>query len=88
MLRTEGCRQEALAMLTAAYEASIRYYDSAPAYAGSKRYYGLFWAQRPERQELTFQTSKSVLRSADGASDDLARTLARMGRDNLGLWQI
>jgi aryl-alcohol dehydrogenase-like predicted oxidoreductase len=75
-------------MLTAAYEAGIRYYDSAPAYAGSEGYYGLFWAQHPERKELTFQTSKSGQRSADGASKDLARTLTRMGRDYLGLWQI
>jgi len=88
VLRTEGHRQEALAMLTAAYEAGIRYFDSAPAYAGSERYYGLFWALHPERKELTFQTSKSAQRSADGVSDDLARTLARMGRDHLGLWQI
>jgi len=75
-------------MLTAAYEAGIRYYDSAPAYAGSERYYGLFWAQHPERKEFTFQTSKSGQRSADGASEDLASTLTRMGRDYLGLWQI
>jgi aryl-alcohol dehydrogenase-like predicted oxidoreductase len=88
VLRTEGRRQEALAMLTAAYDAGIRYYDSAPAYAGSERYYGLFWAQHPERKELTFQTSKSGQRSAHGASEDLARTLTRMGRDHLGLWQI
>ena len=88
VLRTEGRRQEALAMLTAAYEAGIRYYDSAPAYAGSERYYGLFWAQHPERKEGTFQTSKSGQRSADGASEDLGKTLARMGRDHLGLWQI
>jgi aryl-alcohol dehydrogenase-like predicted oxidoreductase len=88
VLRTEGRNGEALAMLTAAYEAGIRYYDSAPAYAGSERYYGLFWAQHPERKILTFQTSKSGQRSADGASDDLERTLTRMGRDYLGLWQI
>jgi aryl-alcohol dehydrogenase-like predicted oxidoreductase len=88
VLRTEGRSREALAMLTAAYEAGIRYYDSAPAYAGSERYYGLFWAQHPQRKELAFQTSKSGQRSSDGASDDLERTLTRMGRDYLGLWQI
>lgn len=88
VLRTEGRRREALAMLTAAYEAGIRYYDSAPAYAGSERYYGTFWTQHPEWKDLTFQTSKSGQRSADGASDDLERTLTRMGRDHLGLWQI
>ena len=50
VLRTEGRSREALAMLTAAYEAGIRYYDSAPAYAGSERYYGLFWAQHPREE--------------------------------------
>jgi aryl-alcohol dehydrogenase-like predicted oxidoreductase len=88
VLRTEGRSGEALAMLTAAYEAGIRYYDSAPAYAESEQYFGIFWAQHPERKELSFQTSKSGKRSADGASDDLERTLTRMGRDSLGLWQI
>ena len=75
-------------MLTAAYGAGIRYYDSAPAYAGSERYYGLFWAQHPDRKDLTFQTSKSGQRSAYGASKDLAESLTHMGRDHLGLWQI
>lgn len=88
VLRTEGRRQEALAMLNAAYDAGIRYFDSAPAYAESEQYLGLFWAQHPTRKELTFQTSKSAERSADGALKDLKRTLALMGRDHLGLWQI
>jgi aryl-alcohol dehydrogenase-like predicted oxidoreductase len=88
VLRTEGRSGEALAVLTAAYEAGIRYYDSAPAYAGSERYYGLFWAQHAEKKDLTFQTSKSGQRSAYRASEDLAETLTRMGRDHLGLWQI
>ena len=88
VLRTEGREQDALAMLNAAFEAGIRYYDSAPAYAGSEQYYGLFWAQHPAWKDLTFQTSKSAQRSAEGASDDLALTLTHMGRDHLGLWQI
>jgi len=88
VLRTEGRSKDALAMLSAAYEAGIRYYDSAPAYAGSEQYYGAFWAQHPDRKELTFQTSKSAQRSAGEAEKDLNRTLTRMGRDHLGLWQI
>jgi aryl-alcohol dehydrogenase-like predicted oxidoreductase len=88
VLRTEGREKEALAMLDSAYEAGIRYYDSAPAYAGSEGYYGRFWKQYPERKEFTFQTSKSAQRSANGASEDLTKTLKRMGRDQLGLWQI
>ncbi len=88
VLRTEGREEEALAMLDSAYEAGIRYYDSAPAYAGSEGYYGRFWKQHPERKECTFQTSKSAQRSANGASEDLEKTLKRMGREHLGLWQI
>jgi len=88
VIRTEGRTKEALEMLSAAYEAGIRYFDSAPAYAGSERYYGTFWAQHPEWKDLTFQTSKSAQRTAGEASEDLNRTLTRMGRDHLGLWQI
>jgi len=88
VLRTEGRERRALAMLAAAYESGIRYYDSAPAYAESEQYLGLFFGQHPERKKGTFQTSKSALRDADGALADLARTLARLGRDRLGLWQI
>ena len=79
VLRTEGRGQDALEILNAAYEAGIRYYDSAPAYAGSERYYGLFWGSHPERIEHTFQTSKSAMRTAAGATGDLERTLTRMG---------
>jgi aryl-alcohol dehydrogenase-like predicted oxidoreductase len=88
VLRTEGRTEQALSMLRAAYDSGVRYYDSAPAYAGSERYLGLFWRQHPERKEETFQTSKSARRDAEGASADLAQTLALMGRDHLGLWQI
>ena len=88
ILRTEGRKEEALRMLAAAFESGIRYYDSAPAYAGSERYLGLFWQEHPEWVKGTFQTSKSAQRDASGASGDLARTLSRLGRDHLGLWQI
>jgi aryl-alcohol dehydrogenase-like predicted oxidoreductase len=49
VLRTEGRDREALAMLSAAYESGIRYFDSAPAYAGSERYLGTFWKAHPSR---------------------------------------
>jgi diketogulonate reductase-like aldo/keto reductase len=88
VLRTEGREAEAQAMLSAAYESGIRYFDSAPAYAGSERYLGRFWKKYPDRVPGTFQTSKSARRDAAGAEADLTRTLARLGRDQLGLWQI
>ncbi|MDD1700565.1 MAG: aldo/keto reductase, partial [Methanoregula sp.] len=88
VLRTEGREHEALMVLQEAYKGGIRYFDSAPAYAGSEQYYGSFWSQHPDWKALTFQTSKSAQRSADMASDDLARSLSHMRRNHLGLWQI
>ncbi len=88
VLRTEGRKTEALAVLGAAYDSGIRYYDSAPAYAGSEQYQGAFWTEHPERRAETFQAGKSAQRDAGRAAADLARTLSRMGRDSLGLWQI
>ena len=88
VLRTEGREHEALMMLEEAYESGIRYFDSAPAYADSERYYGRFWSQHPDWKALAFQTSKSARRDTKSASADLTRTLSRMGRDRLGLWQI
>ena len=88
VLRTEGKDREAETLLSAAYEGGIRYFDSAPAYAGSERYLGRFWKQHPARIAETFQTSKSAQRDSAGAAADLRRTLSRLGRDQLGLWQI
>jgi aryl-alcohol dehydrogenase-like predicted oxidoreductase len=88
VLRTEGRGPEAHAMLEGAYESGIRYFDSAPAYAGSERYLGQFWEQHPERKALTFQTTKSAQRDAKSASADLVRSLSRMGCNHIDLWQI
>jgi len=88
VLRTGGRTEAALAMLSAAWDSGIRYYDTAPAYAGSERYLGLFFGQYPGRKAEVFQTSKSAARDADGASGDLARTLTVLGRETLDLWQI
>jgi aryl-alcohol dehydrogenase-like predicted oxidoreductase len=88
ILRTQGRGKEAQRVLAAAYEGGIRYYDSAPAYAGSERYLGSFWREHPDLVKETFQTSKSAQRDAEGASADLARSLTLLSRDHLGLWQI
>jgi aryl-alcohol dehydrogenase-like predicted oxidoreductase len=88
VLRTEGKNREAETMLSTAYEGGIRYFDSAPAYAGSEWYLGRFWKQHPGRIAGTFQTSKSAQRDRAGAVADLRRSLDRLGRDYLGLWQI
>jgi aryl-alcohol dehydrogenase-like predicted oxidoreductase len=88
ILRTEGKSPEALAMLSAAYRGGIRYFDSAPAYAGSERYLGEFWTRNPEWKIDSLQAGKSAQRDEAGALAELDRTLARTARDSLGLWQI
>jgi aryl-alcohol dehydrogenase-like predicted oxidoreductase len=83
-----GREEEARAMLEAAYKAGIRYFDSAPAYAGSERYQGQFWTQYPDRKAAAFQATKSAKRDAAAAREELSRSLSRLGRDRLGLWQM
>jgi aryl-alcohol dehydrogenase-like predicted oxidoreductase len=88
VLRTTGREEEAGTVLDAAFQAGIRYFDSAPAYAGSESYQGRFWAQYPDRKAATFQATKSAKRDATGARQELSRSLSRFGRDHLGLWQM
>ncbi len=88
VLRTVGKDQEVQAVLSAAYESGIRYFDSAPAYAGSERYLGQFWKKFPARIPETFQASKSARRDSASATAELDQTLARLGRERLGLWQM
>jgi aryl-alcohol dehydrogenase-like predicted oxidoreductase len=88
VLRTEGKDPDAQAVLEAAYRGGIRYFDSAPAYADSERYLGHFWIQHKDWKSPAFQTSKSAHRDAKNAAADLTRTLSRLDRDRLDLWQI
>ena len=88
ILRTTGRDEEALAMLDAAYRSGIRYYDSAVAYADSERYQGIFWRNRPGWMQETYQAGKSARRDYRGAMAELHRTLERLGRDTIDLWQI
>lgn len=88
ILRTFGEEAGAAAVIAAALEQGITYFDSAPAYAGSEAYLGAVWRERPEARARVFQTSKSARRDYAGAKEDLAATLARLGTDHLDLWQI
>jgi len=88
VLRTRGRKAEALAVLEAAVEAGITYYDSARAYEDSERYGGLLWGKRPELRERVFLTSKSAERAAGPARRQLEETLTRLQVDHLDLWQI
>jgi aryl-alcohol dehydrogenase-like predicted oxidoreductase len=88
VLRTHGRGQEAHAVLEAAIDQGITYFDSARVYADSELYYGKLWGKCPEIQATIFQASKSASRDKNGAMADLKRSLERLQTDYLDLWQI
>ncbi|GAB6058563.1 aldo/keto reductase [Desulfonatronum parangueonense] len=88
VLRTHGRTDEARAVIRAALDMGIEYFDTAPAYSGSEEYLGSVWKEMPERRNRIFHTSKSAQRTHAGAMRDLQSTLFRLGTDYLDLWQI
>lgn len=88
VLRTYGRENEAQAVIDAAADQGITYFDTAQAYAGSQGYYGRFWQSRANLRQAVFQTSKSAARSYAGAMADLEDSLQIMGLNWLDLWQI
>jgi aryl-alcohol dehydrogenase-like predicted oxidoreductase len=85
ILRTFGNETQARAVIDAALESGITYFDCARAYAGSEQYYG---AALGARRERIFLCSKAHDRSYDGALRMLDQTLANMRTDHLDLWQV
>lgn len=88
VLRSRGRRAEANAVLEAALEQGITYFDCARAYDDSERYHGAFWSKRQAARERIFLTSKSAARDGGAARRELEDSLRRMGTDYLDLWQI
>ncbi len=85
VLRTFGYEREAQAMVEAALEAGITYFESARAYSGSEAYLGNILNGRRDR---IFLTSKSHGRTRSEAEDHLATTLRNLQTDHLDLWQV
>jgi len=88
VLRTHGREQEADAVIRAAIDSGVSYYDSARAYDGSEDCYGRIWSALPAIRASVFITSKSASRDAAGAWRDLQTTLETMKVDAIDLWQI
>ena len=85
VLRTFGYEREAQAMVEAALEAGITYFESARAYSGSEAYLGNILNGH---REQIFLTSKSHGRTRQEAEDHLAVTLHNLQTDHLDLWQV
>ncbi len=88
VLRTSGEKKQARAVINAAWESGITYYDSARVYMDSEIYYGNYWKEHPKRREKVFHTSKSAQRTREGALSELSQTLDRLNTSYLDLWQI
>jgi aryl-alcohol dehydrogenase-like predicted oxidoreductase len=88
VLRTNGRWPEAMEVIGTAFDAGIRYFDSARVYADSEIYLGSVWQKQPAARRQVFQASKSAVRGRAGALAELDQTLKRLHTDYLDLWQI
>jgi predicted aldo/keto reductase-like oxidoreductase len=85
ILRTDGQKAKAVRVITRALDLGISYYDTAPAYASSRDYYG---AALRERRSQVFLASKTHDRSCDGSLQLLDDSLLRLRTEYLDLWQL
>jgi aryl-alcohol dehydrogenase-like predicted oxidoreductase len=85
ILRTHGEMARALPVITKALDLGVTYFDTAPAYASSRDYYG---AALGERRKQIFLASKTAERSRDGSLRILDDSLRRLRTDHLDLWQL
>ncbi len=85
VLRTYDFEEDAQAVIAAALEEGITYFESARAYSGSEAYLG---RGLKGKRDLIFLTSKSHGRSAKEALAHLSITLKNLQTDYLDLWQV
>jgi len=85
VLRTYDFEADAQAVINAALEAGIRYFESARAYSGSEAYLGR--GLKGHRDQI-FLTSKSHGRTSKEAMAHLSVTLKNLDTDHLDLWQV
>ena len=85
VLRTYDFEPDAQAVIAAALEAGIEYFETARAYSGSEAYLGR--GLKGHRDKI-FLTSKSHGRTAKEALAHLSVTLRNLDTDHLDLWQV
>jgi aryl-alcohol dehydrogenase-like predicted oxidoreductase len=85
VLRTHGRMAEAVAVIEAALDAGVTYFDTAPAYDQSRDYLG---AALGARRGGIFLASKTHDRTRDGSLRLLDDSLKRLRTDYLDLWQL
>src|SRR5579862_2017112 len=85
VLRSFGRDAEAQAVIAAALEVGITYFESARAYDGSEVYYGRALGSR---REAVFLATKAHDRSRAGSLAMLETSLRALHTDRLDLWQV
>lgn len=85
VLRSHNREREAVATIDRALELGVRYFDTAPAYAGSMDYLG---AALGERRAEAFLASKVATRGRDRSLAALEQSLRRLRTDRLDLLQL
>jgi predicted aldo/keto reductase-like oxidoreductase len=85
VLRTFDREREAQAVIEAALDEGINYFETARAYSGSEAYLG---PNLKGRRDKIFLTSKSHGRSFKEAMAHLTITLKNLDTDYLDLWQV
>jgi aryl-alcohol dehydrogenase-like predicted oxidoreductase len=85
VLRTDGRMAEAVTVIHRALDAGVNYFDTAPAYASSRDYYG---AALGERRSEIFLASKTHDRTREGSLRLLDDSFQRLRTDYLDLWQL
>lgn len=85
VLRTYGRDREAEAVIKAALDEGLNYFESARAYSGSEAYLG--HGLKGSRDRI-FLTSKSHGRTGQEALAHLSITLKNLQTDYLDLWQV
>jgi predicted aldo/keto reductase-like oxidoreductase len=85
VLRTYGKDADAVRVIHRALDQGVNYFDTAPAYSGSRDYYGQALGER--RREI-FLASKTHDRTRDGSLLLLDDSLKRLRTDYLDLWQL
>ncbi len=76
---------QAIAIIEAAFQWGIRYFDTAASYGPSEGYLGKVL---PTYRKDVILTSKTGRRDRDGAWRELERTLKRLNTDYLDIWQL
>jgi aryl-alcohol dehydrogenase-like predicted oxidoreductase len=85
VLRTFGYDHQAEAVIQAALEAGVNYFETARAYSGSEAYLGR--SLKGHRDQI-FLTSKTHGRTFREAMAHLTITLKNLDTDYLDLWQV